>query len=275
MNELIVLPPSKPEPELDKTLDLKPSEPARTPFWKKVAAPAGALALLLGVGVAVADRVMDAHRGASAEMIAARAASDSAAEALRAAQTQRQENADLRGHVEGLKSKLEAQAQKSRANEATIGALQKTLDEQRAAAAATTSQLQAKLEKVQTLATEKQIDHTPMAATAAIAPKPPVKPLPRPAQPGMAGPGMAEPGMAQGPMGQPVYVRTPSTPLRAFVLRDVEGGRAVVEGPRGLEEVGPGDILPGGARVERIERRGPNWIVLTDRGAINPDGRWD
>ena len=65
------------------------------------------------------------------------------------------------------------------------------------------------------------------------------------------------------------------TPYRAFVLRDIEDGRAVVEGARGLEEVGPGDVLPGGARVERIEKRGANWVVLTDRGAINPDGRWD
>ena len=43
---------------------------------------------------------------------------------------------------------------------------------------------------------------------------------------------------------------------RAYVLREVEGGRAIVEGAHGLEEVVPGDILPGGARVEKIERHG-------------------
>jgi hypothetical protein len=64
-------------------------------------------------------------------------------------------------------------------------------------------------------------------------------------------------------------------PYRAFVLRDIDNGRAVVEGAHGLQDVGPGEVLPGGARVERIERRGPDWVVLTDRGVIQPDGRWE
>jgi hypothetical protein len=33
--------------------------------------------------------------------------------------------------------------------------------------------------------------------------------------------------------------------------------------------------LPGGARVERLERRGHEWVVVTNRGVIAPDGRWD
>jgi hypothetical protein len=48
----------------------------------------------------------------------------------------------------------------------------------------------------------------------------------------------------------------------------------MVEGEEGVEEVAPGDILPGGARVQRIERRGGGWIVMTDRGYIAPSGRW-
>jgi hypothetical protein len=77
------------------------------------------------------------------------------------------------------------------------------------------------------------------------------------------------------PLPRPVTAQAPTGIYRAYVLRDIADGRAVVEGAQGLEEVGPGDVLPGGARVQRIEKRGPNWVVLTDRGAINPDGRWD
>ena len=252
MNDMIILPPPKAEPRAEPELrapeDFITYEPIRSPRWKTYAAPAGALVLVLGIGWMVAARINDAARAPSPDMIAAQAAADSAAQALNAAQTQRQELAALRNHVECLKAKLDAQAQKSHANEATIATLQKTLAEQRADAAAATSQLQAKIEKVQTLASEKQADHMPVGSIG--------KPLPKP------------------PLSKPTALN-PTAPYRAFVLRDVEDGRAVVEGARGLEDVGPGDVLPGGARVERIERRGPNWIVLTDRGAIAPDGRWD
>ena len=59
------------------------------------------------------------------------------------------------------------------------------------------------------------------------------------------------------------------------MLRDIGPGRALVEGGGRIEEVEPGDILPGGAMVERIERRGQSWIVMTDRGYIGPDFNWD
>ncbi len=60
-------------------------------------------------------------------------------------------------------------------------------------------------------------------------------------------------------------------PYRAYVLRGVEGGHAWIEGPEGMERVEPGDVLLGGATVERIEHRGQNWVVRTDRGMIGPD----
>jgi hypothetical protein len=50
---------------------------------------------------------------------------------------------------------------------------------------------------------------------------------------------------------------------------------AVVESSTGLDEVGPGDTLPGGARVERLEKRGREWVLVTNRGVIAPDGRWE
>jgi hypothetical protein len=64
-------------------------------------------------------------------------------------------------------------------------------------------------------------------------------------------------------------------PYRAYVLRDVSDGVAVVESEDGAEEVSPGDVLSGGARVQRIEKRGGGWVVMTDRGFIASDGRWE
>jgi hypothetical protein len=268
MNDLIVLPQSDPRkddqdapglgaPELGAPEGFPRLEQTSAPRWKRFAVPA-ALALACGIGWAASARFDDSSQRPSPDLAAAqnaaRLAAGSAADAAAAAQAQRQEMSVLREHVEGLKSKLDAQAQKTRAAETTIAALQKNLSEQRAEAAATTSQLQAKLEKVQTLAAERPTDRAPVSSIAKTKPSPLAKPQP------VAG---------------AAAIRPPAGPYRAFVLRDIEDGRAVVEGAGGLEEVGPGDVLPGGARVERIEKHGPNWVVLTDRGFINPDGRWD
>ena len=117
----------------------KPFIEAETSRWKpnfrSLAAPMGAIALVLGIGWTVGARIDDARR-AGAEQADARAAANSAAQALRAAQSQRQELAALRVNVETLKSRLEAQAQKTHASESTITALQKNLSEQKAEAAA-------------------------------------------------------------------------------------------------------------------------------------------
>jgi uncharacterized coiled-coil protein SlyX len=260
MNDLISAP--KPETQtqsLAETAALEPPfETLRPSFWNTFAAPAGALILIAGIGWIVAARIDDATRAPSPEQVAAQAAAGSAAEAVRLSQAQHQEIAALRGHLETLKSKLETQAQKTHASEATIAALQKTLAEQKADAAAAESQLQARIEKVHSEA-EKALDRTPVGSIAkpALGAKPPQASSPQASLP-------------KPPAPEPVLGA-----YRAYVLREVEGGRAIVEGAHGLEEVIPGDILPGGARVEKNERRGAKWLVLTDRGAIAPDGHWD
>ncbi len=282
MNEMILIPPPKPvaksRPGLHQTgsqssrledIGLLPPEDIRAPAggrgrsmdWKMFTAPAAALVLVFGIGWSVAARIHDATRGPDPDQIAAQAAATfaakSAAAVLSATQTQQREIADLRGHVENLKGKLDAQAQKSHAAESTLAALQKSLAEQRAADAATASKLQAKLEKMQTLAAQRVIDRAPVASISRdLSNEPPRSNL-------------------QAPAPKAASVHVPAGAYRAYVLRDVEDGRAVVEGPEGLVEVGPGETLPGGARVEKIERRGRDWVVLTDRGAINPDGHWD
>ncbi|HEY8567060.1 MAG TPA: hypothetical protein VIL65_16295 [Beijerinckiaceae bacterium] len=64
-------------------------------------------------------------------------------------------------------------------------------------------------------------------------------------------------------------------PLEGWVLREVYDGVALVENrSRGLHEVGPGHNLPGGVKVEAIERRGRAWIVITSKGTIGMERWW-
>ena len=216
MNDLISAPNSQPQPQSQpqpeapaETAAIEPPfETLRPSFWNNFVAPAGALILIAGIGWIVAARIDDATRAPSPEQIPAQAAAGSAAEAVRLSQAQHQEIAALRGHLETLKGKLEAQAQKTHASEATIAALQKTVAEQKADAAAAESQLQARIEKVHSEA-EKGVDRTPVGSIA--------KPLP-----GGKPPQAQQAGLPKPPAADPVIGA-----YRAYVLRDVAGGRAI------------------------------------------------
>lgn len=64
--------------------------------------------------------------------------------------------------------------------------------------------------------------------------------------------------------------------VQGWQVVDVFRGRALVDGRRhGLFEVGPGAPLPGVGRVESIERRAGEWVVVTSAGVIlsAPDAR--
>jgi hypothetical protein len=67
-------------------------------------------------------------------------------------------------------------------------------------------------------------------------------------------------------------IGAPRGPIRGWIVREVHGGMAVVEGPNGFRQIGPGDLLPGAGRVERIERRGRDWAVVTNQGYIGGGG---
>lgn len=59
--------------------------------------------------------------------------------------------------------------------------------------------------------------------------------------------------------------------LDGWALRDVYDGVAILEDRRRrLVEVGRGDAVPGVGRVEAIERRGRQWVVITRQGVITP-----
>jgi hypothetical protein len=56
--------------------------------------------------------------------------------------------------------------------------------------------------------------------------------------------------------------------VHGWVLRNIYDGTALIQGPRGLVEVEIGDPLPGGGRVESIQRQAGRWVVVTSRGLI-------
>lgn len=57
--------------------------------------------------------------------------------------------------------------------------------------------------------------------------------------------------------------------LDGYVLRDIDDGYALIEMKNGrFVEVAAGGVLPGIGRIESIERRGRQWVVLTPKGYI-------
>jgi hypothetical protein len=61
---------------------------------------------------------------------------------------------------------------------------------------------------------------------------------------------------------------TRPTTVQGWVIRDVAGGTAVLEGPNGVWRTKPGEMVPGVGRVDFIVRWGSRWIVGTSRGLI-------
>ena len=62
--------------------------------------------------------------------------------------------------------------------------------------------------------------------------------------------------------------------VEGWMLRDVYGGVALLEGRAGLREVAAGEFLPGVGEIRSIDRRGRGWVVVTSRGIIQADNGW-
>ena len=59
------------------------------------------------------------------------------------------------------------------------------------------------------------------------------------------------------------------TQLESYVLRDVDDGAALIEGRNGrVFEAHPGQVISGLGKIEAIERRGRQWVVVTAKGFI-------
>lgn len=56
--------------------------------------------------------------------------------------------------------------------------------------------------------------------------------------------------------------------LRSYVVLGARDDVALIGGRYGEREVREGDFLPGAGRVERIEARGDQWVVMTSEGLI-------
>ena len=63
-------------------------------------------------------------------------------------------------------------------------------------------------------------------------------------------------------------IERPRPLLHRYVVLGARDDVALIEGRDGQYAVRPGDVLPGAGRVERIERAGGSWVVLTDQGLI-------
>jgi hypothetical protein len=63
-------------------------------------------------------------------------------------------------------------------------------------------------------------------------------------------------------------IERPRPLLRGYVVLAARDDVALVGGRYGEREVRQGDFLPGAGRVERIERKGGSWVILTSEGVI-------
>ncbi len=116
-----------------------------------------------------------------------------------------------------------------------------------------------------------------LANLASLAAKPPAPP-PAPAAPAAPAASAPAPAPSEAALRDPAPAVKPAKserepgrnePLDGWTLREVYDGAALIESQnRRLYEVMPGGFIPGLGRVEAIERRGRNWVVLTDKGTI-------
>ena len=63
-------------------------------------------------------------------------------------------------------------------------------------------------------------------------------------------------------------IERPRPVLRGYVVLGAQDDVALIGGRYGERAVRPGDYLPGAGRIEKVERQGPNWVVVTEQGVI-------
>lgn len=63
-------------------------------------------------------------------------------------------------------------------------------------------------------------------------------------------------------------IEKPLPRLRGYSLEEVRDGYAIIDSRDGAQSVAPGDFIPGAGKVMKIERRGREWVVVTNLGLI-------
>jgi hypothetical protein len=178
----------------------------------------------------------------------------------------RDETADLRRVAAELKSESSAThdfsstlaqltARVDRIDRDQSARLDKLADRIDHESAARIAELTARLEK---------LERKPPVAVVAALPSPTPIPAPKP----IAVVPKADPGVSNETTGS---IERPRGPLRGYKLLEVQDDFAVVAGPNGPQQVGPGQYLPGAGRVLRVERRGQDWVLVTSAGFIAGD----
>lgn len=247
--------------------DLK-SALARRESWQKPAA-AAALALLVGgLGYAAGRQASpDAAETLGRLATVTTDMGESRAETARLSA----ELKTLRGAVDGIRterdrainrqSQLTEKVERS-SNEVAgrIGKLAEQLDRmEKAAQPVRTAERPAPAPTPAPVATAAVVPPSSTATPASAAPTPPPKPT--------AGLDVTQTGSLGEAKPDPRR-----QVVEAYVLRDVDDGMALVEARNGrFFEVAPGMSLPGLGRVEAIERRGRQWVVLTPKGMVAPE----
>jgi hypothetical protein len=62
---------------------------------------------------------------------------------------------------------------------------------------------------------------------------------------------------------------TKPTTLEGWIIREVNGGTAILEGPNGVWKATRGDTIPTIGKIDSIVRWGNRWIVATSKGLIS------
>jgi hypothetical protein len=257
----IILPP----PYWEKA-DGDASAASRPGSLRRRYAAAAALALAVG-GLGAATFIMVDHRQ-QADLLAQRA----------------QENAQLAQTVSALNARL--QAIESAKGHDELAELRRSVGDMKTAAAtsrelgAAIAQLTQRVEKLDREQGAKldklgeRVEHEATASTAELSArldKLDKKPTPT-AQPTQVVPPPAPPprfnaNVSMEPTGS---IDRPKQVLRGYVVLGAQGDIALVGGRYGERAVRPGDYLPGAGRIQRVERQGPNWVVVTEQGLIAP-----
>ena len=151
---------------------------------------------------------------------------------------------DLGGAVALLNQKLE---RIDRDETSRVDKLGERVDHETAAKAA---DLAARIEKLERKAA------TPVVASASPV-SPPQEPATSPAKPA--------PAISMETTGS---IEKSKPVLRNFSVLAAHDGVALIATRFGPQEVRPGDFIPGAGRVDRIERRARDWVVVTNLGTI-------
>jgi hypothetical protein len=157
------------------------------------------------------------------------------------------DNANRIADIAGRLDKLEAKANTASARDlnGAVAQLGERLDHIEKDQSARLDKLEAKV--------------TAKPTTAAIAPSP-TKPTTVASSPTKFAPSVSDDVTGS--------IERPRPQLRGYYLSEVHNGYAMIDSPGGEIAVAPGDMLPGGGRVLRIERRGRTWAVITTQGQI-------